>query len=60
VKIAIPGLLFLAVLGLKLAGHITWSWWWVTAPLWGGALMVVSFVIAFAVVDVVVESDREP
>lgn len=21
---------------LKLAGVITWSWWWVTLPLWGG------------------------
>jgi len=20
---------------LKLAGAITWSWWWVLAPLWG-------------------------
>ncbi len=30
-----PGfLLFLLFLGLKLTGHIAWSWWWVTAPLW--------------------------
>ena len=21
---------------LKLTKVITWSWWWVTAPLWGG------------------------
>ena len=21
---------------LKLTGVIAWSWWWVTAPLWGG------------------------
>ncbi len=28
-------LLFLLFLGLKLTGHIDWSWWWVTAPLWG-------------------------
>jgi len=27
-------LLFLLFLGLKLTGHIDWSWWWVTAPLW--------------------------
>lgn len=26
--------LFLIFLVLKLTGHITWSWWWVTAPLW--------------------------
>ena len=32
--------LFLLFLGLKLTGYITWSWWWVTAPLWGGVLLV--------------------
>lgn len=37
-KIGIGGLLFLILLTLKLAGIgvvATWSWWWVTAPLWG-------------------------
>jgi hypothetical protein len=28
-------LLFLCFLVLKLTGVISWSWWWVTAPLWG-------------------------
>ena len=27
--------LFILFLALKLTGHINWSWWWVTAPLWG-------------------------
>ncbi|MCJ8139584.1 hypothetical protein [Falsirhodobacter halotolerans] len=26
--------LALLFIGLKLTGHITWSWWWVLAPLW--------------------------
>lgn len=26
--------LFLLFVGLKLTGHIAWSWWWVAAPLW--------------------------
>ena len=30
-----PKALFLAFLTLKLTGVIAWSWWWVTAPLWG-------------------------
>ena len=30
------GLLFLIFLTLKLTKVIAWSWWWVTAPLWGG------------------------
>ncbi|MBC3250951.1 hypothetical protein H8I91_11815 [Serratia fonticola] len=34
------GLGFLSILALifitlKLMGYITWSWWWVIAPLWG-------------------------
>lgn len=32
--------LFLILLTLKLASVITWSWLWVTAPLWGSALLV--------------------
>lgn len=32
--IGIAGLLFITFLVLKLCGVITWSWWWVTAPLW--------------------------
>ena len=27
-------LLAILFIGLKLTGHITWSWWWVLAPLW--------------------------
>lgn len=29
------GLLGIVFITLKLLGIITWSWWWVTAPLWG-------------------------
>lgn len=28
-------LLFLIFLVLKLTNVIDWSWWWVTAPIWG-------------------------
>lgn len=28
------GLLTLLFIGLKLTGHIAWSWIWVLAPLW--------------------------
>ena len=30
------GLLAIVFITLKLCNVITWSWWWVTAPLWGG------------------------
>jgi hypothetical protein len=36
-------ILFIVFLVLKLCGVITWSWWWVTAPLW------IPFCLAFAV-----------
>jgi hypothetical protein len=42
-QLRIPGLLGTAVqialIALKLAGIIGWSWWWVLAPLWGDILM---------------------
>lgn len=36
---------------LKLTGHISWSWWWVLSPLWGGVLAtpVVLFALIFYV-----------
>lgn len=32
----IGGIIFIVLLILKLLGILTWSWWWVTAPLWLG------------------------
>lgn len=34
--VGFTGLLFITFLVLKLTNVINWSWWWVTAPLWGG------------------------
>ena len=42
------GLLTLLFIYLKLAGHITWSWWWVLAPTWIPIALVLLFV-AFVV-----------
>lgn len=45
-RIGLLGFMFLIFLTLKLLGEITWSWWWVTAPLWGGvALWIIAFVL---------------
>ena len=47
--------LFLIFLVLKLTDTISWSWWWVTAPLWGSvALGVVIIVVVFIVSAIVV------
>jgi hypothetical protein len=34
------GLMFLILMTLKLTNYIDWSWWWVTAPLWGGFALI--------------------
>jgi hypothetical protein len=33
-------ILFLIFMTLKLTGYITWSWWYVTLPLWGPLSLV--------------------
>lgn len=50
-NIGFAGLLFLVLLVLKLTEVIAWSWWWVTAPLWGGFVFVV---VAYLVAAVIV------
>ncbi|NDB85311.1 MAG: hypothetical protein EB127_21810 [Alphaproteobacteria bacterium] len=47
--IGFPGLLTVLFIGLKLTGHITWSWWWVLSPLWISALLAIAFV-SFALI----------
>jgi len=34
--IGVLGLLGIVFVVLKLTGYISWSWWWVTVPFWGG------------------------
>ena len=51
--IGICGMLFILFLALKLTGYITWSWWWVTSPLWipaGIAIVILLIMITIAVV----------
>lgn len=42
--------LFLIFLVLKLTGFIAWSWWWVTAPLWLPAAIVIGILGAIGLV----------
>lgn len=46
------GLLAILFIGLKLTGHIDWSWWWVLAPIWLPLaiflpIIVVAMLVAF-------------
>ena len=38
-------ILFILFTFLKLTGLVTWSWWWVTSPLWLPLVFVLSLVI---------------
>lgn len=44
--------LFLLFLGLKLCKAINWSWWWVTAPLWGQVLLVLIICLILIIISV--------
>jgi hypothetical protein len=46
-------ILFLIFLVLKLTGHIDWSWWWVTSPLWIG---IVLFIIIVLIIKIIFNS----
>lgn len=41
------GLLTITFIVLKLIGKITWSWFWVLAPLWIYAAVIILFLIVF-------------
>lgn len=52
-SIGFGGLLALLFIGLKLTGHIDWSWLWVLAPLWlpaAAVLAIVGAILVFAAV----------
>ena len=47
--IGVLGLLGVVFVTLKLTGIISWSWWWVTAPFWGGFAILIVITILFSV-----------
>lgn len=48
------GLLGVLFIGLKLTHVIDWSWWWVTAPLWGGFAFFLAMLAIFGLVAVAI------
>jgi len=49
----LSGWLFLVFLVLKLTGYTvvaSWSWWWITAPLWIPVLVAFSIITVLVVV----------
>jgi len=45
--------LFLVFLTLKLLEIINWSWWWVTAPLWGPIALILSLVVIITTIGLI-------
>lgn len=64
--IGLTGMVFIVFLVMKLAeiGQVKdWSWWWVTAPLWGAFLLVVAILLIMLIVYLIVlmmKRDKSP
>ena len=56
--VSFAGLLFLLFLGLKLTNQIDWSWWWVTAPLWGGIAIVLLITVFVMLLVIIITAFR--
>lgn len=48
--LSLPVIVFVVFLTLRLAGVISWSWWWVTSPLWIVAALIVAITILYVAV----------
>ena len=57
--IGMSGVLFTVFLILKLTGVIAWSWWWITAPLWVPAAVLIIIIVAIFLLSVCAESDTD-
>jgi hypothetical protein len=47
------GLLAVLFIGLKLTGYVSWSWWWVLAPIWGPfvlAILILLVILGLALI----------
>lgn len=55
--VGVVGLLGVVFVVLKLMDVIDWSWWWVTAPFWGG--LAVFIVVAPLFVGVMMFLERK-
>lgn len=49
--IGFMGMLAIVFIALKLMKVITWSWWWVLAPLWVPVLMFMCMVVILSFLE---------
>ena len=59
INIGLGGILFVVFLVLKLVGVIDWSWWWVTAPLWiPAAVVLILWIIGAIIIGIATALDK--
>lgn len=51
------GLMFLIFMTLKLTNVIDWSWWWVTAPLWGGFVLIFLVLLIALLIKIFIKNE---
>jgi hypothetical protein len=49
--IGFVGLLTIVFIALKLTGYISWSWWWITSPVWITTIVVIACLIVLALIE---------
>ncbi len=53
INIGVPWLLTIVFATLKLCGVIDWSWWLVTAPVWGELVVWLSIIGLVKFIDII-------
>ena len=48
------GLLTIVFITLKLLGKITWSWWWVLAPIWIPLVIIATILSVIGIVLLII------
>lgn len=47
-------ILFCVLLVLKVTHVVDWSWWWITAPLWGPLVLFIGILLIIGIVALLV------
>ena len=55
---SITTILFVVFLVLKLTGVISWSWWWVTAPLWIPICLGLTIIIILIIARIIISKKK--
>jgi len=55
------GIGFFSLLGLtfiilRLTGVITWNWWWVTLPFWGGLAIILLVLLVMSIIALIIKN----